>query len=261
MTCLNLREKVMRLGPFPALLSGYEKATSANPFAGVFGFGTRRSGAPSPPSSSPSPCRVGLARATSAIGCRAWRVPAGRAITHGMANPVLDPRYPIGAPPRPDAVDAANIPNYIASLAALPENLRSAVYGLSEKQIDTPYREGGWTVRQLVHHIADSHMNAYIRTCRALTEDWPVVNAYDEKRWAELSDARTLPVQVSVDLLDPLHRRWVALFESLSGDDWQRGYQHSEYGRTTLLQVLAGYEWHSRHHVAHINELRKSKGW
>jgi hypothetical protein len=178
-----------------------------------------------------------------------------------MANPTVDPRYPIGPSPRPESIDAAQIPNYIASLAALPENLRSAVYGLTDKQLDTPYREGGWTVRRLVHHVADSHMNAYIRTRLALTEDWPVVKGYDEKLWAELADARTLPVEVSLEILDPLHRRWVTLLKSLKGAEWQRGYQHPERGRTTLLQALALYEWHSRHHVAHISELRKNKGW
>ena len=182
-------------------------------------------------------------------------------MTQVMANSSLDPRYPIGASPRAESIDSTHIPHYIASLSALPENLRSAVNGLSEPQLDTPYREGGWTVRQLVHHIADSHMNAYIRTCLALTENWPVVKSYDEKLWAELADARTLPVQVSLELLEPLHRRWVALFKSLSAADWQRGYQHSERGRTTLLQAIALYDWHSRHHVAHIAELRKSKGW
>lgn len=176
-----------------------------------------------------------------------------------MANQVLDPRYPIGADP--ESITAADIPRHIASLAALPENLRSAVYGLSDAQLDTPYREGGWTVRQLVHHIADSHMNAYIRTRLALTEDWPMIKPYDEKLWAELADCRALPASVSLDLLDPLHRRWVALLESLSEKDWQRGYQHPERGRTSLLQMLALYEWHSRHHVAHITELRKNRGW
>lgn len=178
-----------------------------------------------------------------------------------MANPTVDPRYPIGASPRPEFIDAAHIPSYIASLAALPENLRSAVYGLSDAQLDTPYREGGWTARQVVHHVADSHINAYVRTRLALTEDWPVIKPYDEKLWAELADARTLPVEVSLEILHPLHRRWVALFKSLSGADWQRGYQHPERGRTTLLQAIALYDWHSRHHVAHIAELRKSKGW
>ena len=177
-----------------------------------------------------------------------------------MPDLTPDLRYPVGRCPRPDSADDLRIANYINTLAALPENLRSAVDGLSETQLDTPYREGGWTVRQLVHHIADSHISAYICTRLALTEDWPVVKGYNEKAWANLADC-TLPVEVSLELLEPLHRRWVAVFESLSGDDWERGYQHAVGGRTTVLRVLTIYEWHSRHHVAHIAELRKSKGW
>jgi hypothetical protein len=177
-----------------------------------------------------------------------------------MANSALDPRYPVGPSPVREAIEEAHISHYVASLAALPENLRSAVYGLNDAQLETPYREGGWTVRVLVHHIADSHMNAYIRTRLALTEDWPVVKGYDENMWAKLADSK-LPVEVSLELLESLHRRWVAMFQSLTGADWERGYQHPENGRTTVLQALALYEWHSRHHVAHITELRKSKGW
>lgn len=178
-----------------------------------------------------------------------------------MANSSVDPRYPVGAPPRSESIDAAQVSTYIAGLAALPENLRSAVDGLNEAQIDTPYREGGWTVRQLVHHIADSHMTAYGRMRLALTEDWPVITPFNEKLWAELADSRTLPVEVSLEILAPLHRRWAALLKSLSPDEWERGYQHPERGRQSLLQAVALYEWHSRHHVAHIRELRKSKGW
>jgi hypothetical protein len=185
----------------------------------------------------------------------------GRAISQSMANSSIDPRYPVGSAPRAESVDAAQISHYIAGLAALPENLRSAVDGLSEVQLDTPYRDGGWTVRQVVHHVADSHMQAYGRIRLALTEDWPVIKPYDEKLWAELADCRTLPVEVSLEILAPLHRRWVALLKSLSGADWERGYQHPERGRTSLAQAVALYEWHSRHHVAHIMELRKSKGW
>jgi hypothetical protein len=177
-----------------------------------------------------------------------------------MANPALDPRYPVGPCPSLESIDSSLLSSYIASLAALPENLRSAVYGLTDAQLDTPYREGGWTVRQLVHHIADSHMNAYIRSRLALTEEWPPITPYDEKLWAALPDS-TLPVEVSLELLEPLHRRWVALLQSLEGPDWERGYQHPELGRMTLLKTLALYEWHSRHHVAHITELRKSRGW
>lgn len=174
---------------------------------------------------------------------------------------VVDLRYPIGDFIRPDIVDAQQRRNSVATIAALPENMRAAVYGLNEAQIDTPYREGGWTVRQLVHHVADSHMNAYVRTRLALTEDWPTIKPYDEKLWGVLPDANSLPVDVSLDLLDTLHRRWVVLLESLSEDQWKRGYVHPEGGRQTLEQVAALYNWHSRHHVAHITGLRKSRGW
>jgi hypothetical protein len=172
-----------------------------------------------------------------------------------------DLRYPIGDFNCPVEQTPQQRHNSIATVAALPENLRSAVNGLTEAQTDTPYREGGWTVRQLVHHVADSHMNAYVRNCRALTEDWPAVNAYDEKLWANLHDARTLPVSVSLDLLEALHRRWVSLFESLTEADWQKGYVHSELGRQKLADVLQLYDWHCRHHVAHVTELRKRMGW
>src|ERR1700758_3676330 len=173
---------------------------------------------------------------------------------------VLDPRYPIGKCARPESLDARQLRGCIATLAALPENLRAAVYGLNNSQIDTPYREGGWTVRQLVHHVADSHMNAYVRTRLALTEDWPTIKPYEEKLWAELADARPLPVEVSLELLEPLHRRWVALLESLTAEQWKRGYNHPESGRQDLAQVISMYAWHSRHHAAHITSLRKSKG-
>jgi DinB superfamily len=174
---------------------------------------------------------------------------------------ISDPRYPIGNFVAPAVFDAAVIQSSIAALAALPENLRAAVDGLSRVQIDTPYREGGWTVRQLVHHVADSHLNAYSRTKMALTEEWPTIYAYDENKWAELADAKTLPVEISLDLLEPLHRRWVALFASLDEGDWQRGYVHPENGRNTLAKVVTLYAWHSRHHVAHITGLRKAQGW
>jgi hypothetical protein len=172
-----------------------------------------------------------------------------------------DPRYPVGPFPGPVEQTPQQRQISIAAISALPENLRSAVHGLSEAQLDTPYREGGWTVRQLVHHVADSHVNAYVRFRRALTEEWPAVNAYDENLWANLHDARTLPVSVSLELLDALHRRWDALFKSLTEADWQRGYVHSENGRQKLAEVVQSYDWHSRHHVAHVTELRKRMGW
>lgn len=179
-----------------------------------------------------------------------------------MTTPAnYDPRYPIGKFSQPAPPTTGELHAFIAVLAALPENLRAAVDGLSREQIDTPYREGGWTVRQLVHHVADSHMNAYCRTRDSLTEDWPPAKAYDEKLWAELHDAKTLPVEISLELLEPLHRRWVALFESLKPEDWERGYNHTEGGPTNLAKVAGMYAWHSLHHVAHITQLRKNRGW
>jgi DinB superfamily len=174
---------------------------------------------------------------------------------------VLDPRYPIGKFTRPDLIDTRQRREFVATLAALPENLRAAVYGLNNSQIDTPYREGGWTVRQLVHHVADSHLNAYVRTRLALTEDWPTIKPYNEQLWAVLPDAVSLPVEVSLELLEALHRRWAALLDSLSEEQWKRGYLHPESGRHTLEEMAALYDWHSRHHVAHITTLRKSRGW
>lgn len=171
-----------------------------------------------------------------------------------------DPRYPIGKFRRAEG-DPSNHSAAIATLAALPENLRSAVYGLNAAQLDTPYREGGWTVRQLIHHIADSHLNAYVRVRLALTEEWPTIKPYDEKLWAELSDARSAPVEISLDLLDALHRRWAQLLRSLNEEQWQRGYTHPENGRQSIAEVVAVYDWHSRHHVAHIVELRKRMKW
>ncbi len=171
-----------------------------------------------------------------------------------------DPRFPIGKYNR----SAANLTDHrtsIATLAALPEKLRSAVNGLSDAQLDTPYREGGWTVRQLVHHVADSHMNAYIRIRLALTEDWPAIKPYDEKAWAELPDARTSPLPVSLNLIDGLHNRWAALLRSVSEEQWQKGYNHPVNGRQTIAEAVSLYDWHSRHHVAHIEELRKSRNW
>lgn len=171
-----------------------------------------------------------------------------------------DPRYPIGKFHRAGA-NLSDHGGAIATLAALPEKLRAAVRGLSEEQLDTPYREGGWTVRQLVHHVADSHMNSYVRFRLALTEDWPAIKAYDEKAWAELPDAKSAPIELSLALLDGVHARWVALLRTLDEGQWQRGYVHPQSGRQTLAEAAALYEWHSRHHVAHIEELRKSRNW
>jgi hypothetical protein len=171
-----------------------------------------------------------------------------------------DLRYPIGRFSQP----ANSLPGIraaqIQTVRLLPERLRAAVTGLNDTQLDTPYREGGWTVRQLVHHIADSHAMAYIRCKLALTEDWPTINPYQEAVWANLADSR-LPIDVSLGLIAGLHARWAALLESLTDEDFQKGYNHPERGRQTLADALAMYDWHSRHHTAHITSLRARQGW
>ncbi len=174
---------------------------------------------------------------------------------------LADLRYPIGrfAPP------AASLPGIraaeIQTLRLLPEHLRAAVSGLNNTQLDTPYREGGWTVRQVVHHLADSHAMAYTRCKLALTEDWPTINPYNEAAWANLPDSRSLPVEVSLAMIEPLHARWTALFDALTEEEFQKGYNHPEAGRQTLAKALAIYDWHSRHHTAHITSLRARQGW
>jgi hypothetical protein len=171
-----------------------------------------------------------------------------------------DLRYPIGRFTPLPSPDPAIRAEQLTALRLLPHRLAHAVYGLTQAQLDTPYREGGWTVRQLVHHIADSHANAYVRTKLALTEDWPTIKPYDEAAWARLADSR-LPIEGSLAMTAALHERWVALFESLSDADFQRGYNHPENGRQDLTMVLAIYAWHSRHHTAHITNLRSRQNW
>jgi hypothetical protein len=172
-----------------------------------------------------------------------------------------DLKYPIGR----FAPVASSLPGIRAAnmrtLALLPERLRAATGGLTDAQLDTPYREGGWTMRQVVHHVADSHANAYIRWKLALTEDWPTIKPYDEAAWAELQDSRWAPIEGSLALIEALHGRWVALMETLTEEEFHRGYTHPERGRQNLASALAMYDWHSRHHTAHIVSLRKSKGW
>jgi len=172
-----------------------------------------------------------------------------------------DLRFPIGRFTSPamslPGVRAANI----QTLRLLPERLRTAVSGLGDEQLDTPYREAGWTLRQVVHHVADSHANSYVRFKLALTEDWPTIKPYDEAAWANLSDSRWLPVEISLSMIEALHIRWVALLESLSEEDFQRGFEHPQIGRQNLAKALAHYDWHSRHHTAHITSLRARQGW
>jgi hypothetical protein len=174
-----------------------------------------------------------------------------------MAN---DLRYPIGEfteVPASDDVRAAAI----RDLEELPAKMRAAVAGLSDAQIDTPYRPDGWTVRQLVHHVPDSHVNGYTRVKLALTEDAPVIKPYDEHAWAALPDSQ-LPLDIALSLLDAIQARWVAVYRALSPIQFARGYVHPEHGRSVSLdRHLQHYAWHSRHHVAHITSLRQREGW
>jgi hypothetical protein len=173
----------------------------------------------------------------------------------------MDFRYPIGPCEYPASVSPGERAQHIQHLAELPNRLWDAIHGLTDQQLDTPYRPGGWTVRQVVHHYADSHMNAYVRFRLALTESQPTIKPYDEKSWAELADSRTAPVEHSLQLLEGLHRRWVLLFGSLSDDDFARTFHHPELGVLRLDTYLASYGWHSLHHVAHITALRQRSGW
>jgi uncharacterized damage-inducible protein DinB len=149
----------------------------------------------------------------------------------------------------------------IDQIEEAPSRLRAAVSGLSPEQLDTPYRPGGWTVRQLVHHVPDSHLNAYIRCKLALTEQEPAVKTYEEALWAELPDTRAVPIEVSLVLLENLHRRWVTLLRSLSAADFERTLRHPELGVINLNQLLGMYSWHGRHHPAHVEALRERMGW
>jgi uncharacterized damage-inducible protein DinB len=174
----------------------------------------------------------------------------------------MELRYPVGKFDFDVPVNAADYPKLIAAIAETPVALRSAVAGLSRDQLETRYRPGGWTVKQVVHHLPDSHLNAYTRFKLALTENEPTIKTYDEAAWAELPDSRKVPIEVSLDLLDALHLRWVSLLRSMDAADFDRGLRHPEHGRVlTLKQMLGLYAWHGRHHVAHITSLRTREGW
>jgi len=173
----------------------------------------------------------------------------------------MDLRYPIGKYTPPQEATPALRQQAIDSIAATPAKLKAALSGLHDAQLDTPYRDGGWTVRQVAHHVPDSHLNAYVRFRLALTEDQPTIKPYEEARWAELADAKSAPVAVSLALLEPLHDRWVRLLRSLTAADFARTFVHPEHGVRTLDWMLFLYAWHGRHHTAHITELREQKGW
>ena len=173
---------------------------------------------------------------------------------------IHDPRYPIGKFNPPELISSEDRRSAIHILAEMPGQLRESLRDLDEEQINTPYREGGWTVRQLVHHIADSHMTAFLRVRKALTEDWPVVAGYDEKAFAMLADVAA-PAEWSLEIIESVHARWVMLLQSLTAVQWQRGYRHPERGPSTIEMATLLYAWHCRHHLAHITHLRAAKDW
>jgi len=172
-----------------------------------------------------------------------------------------DLRYPVGKFKFPDAVSVDERRKFVDQIARTPAELRAAIGGLSDSQLDTPYRPEGWTVRQVVHHVPDSHLNSYLRFKFALTEEEPTIKPYPEDLWAELPDGKSGPVEVSLTLLESLHSRWVALLRSLTESEWKRTFRHPDLGVVRLDQNAALYAWHGRHHVAHITGLRERMGW
>lgn len=173
----------------------------------------------------------------------------------------MDLRYPVGQFSFSGTLSAEERASLIDQIAATPERMRAAVSGLRNEQLDTPYRPGGWTVRQVVHHVPESHLNSYIRFKLAITEEQPTIKPYFEDRWAQLPDALVSPIESSLDLLDALHRRWVWFLRSLKDGDFDRTFQHPEQGLVSLNKNVALYAWHGRHHVAHITTLRERMGW
>jgi len=167
-----------------------------------------------------------------------------------------DPRYPIGEFRAPESISPEDRARYIETIASAPARMRQAVSGISAAQLDTPYRAGGWTARQVIHHVPDSHMNAYIRFKMALTETDPVIKPYDETAWAQLSDTAGTPVETSLSLLESLHQRWVVLMRALAAEDWRKKFIHPEHGQSfTLEHALASYAWHCDHHIAHVKSV------
>ncbi len=173
---------------------------------------------------------------------------------------MTDPRYPVGPLTHKAAYSPDERAAMIQTIQDAPATMRAAVAGLTDAQLDTPYRDGGWTVRQVVHHVPDSHINAYTRMKLALTEDAPTIKPYDEAGWAQLADS-SLPIDVSLTLLEALHARWTVLLRAIPDTGWTRTFNHPDNGCTTLEQALATYDWHSRHHVAHVAALRAKMGW
>ena len=178
-----------------------------------------------------------------------------------MNNDLEKLRFPIGKY-KIEAVEVQDYPKLIDQLEELPGKVRAAVMGLTDEQLDTPYREGGWTLRQVVHHLPDSHLNAYMRFKLAITEDTPIIKPYEEGLWAECKEAKYGPLNDSLDLLDSLHRRWVAFLRTLKPEDFLRKYYHPAQEKNYVLSsVLGMYVWHGKHHLAHITETKKANGW
>jgi uncharacterized damage-inducible protein DinB len=179
-----------------------------------------------------------------------------------MTTTSVDPRYPIGKFQWSGGeATAKERAEHIAQIAACPAGMRAAVQGLDDAKLDTPYRDGGWTVRQVVHHVPDSHMNAYVRFKLGLTEDTPTIKPYEENSWAQLPDSRTAPIGMSLDLLESVHARWVLVLRAVRDADFARKINHPESGVQTLDRMLALYAWHGRHHIAHVTSLREQRGW
>ncbi len=174
---------------------------------------------------------------------------------------MTDLRYPIGKfQPKPQLTDDER-QAFIHLLAEAPVKLRQSVSGLMEEQLDTPYRPEGWTVRQVIHHLPDSHLNAYVRMKLAMTEQQPTIKPYEQQLWAELSDAKTAPIEMSLTLFESLHKRWVLFLQSLKSSDFARTINHPESGVMNLDRILQLYAWHGRHHTAQITSLRERMGW
>ncbi|HEY9178274.1 MAG TPA: putative metal-dependent hydrolase [Flavipsychrobacter sp.] len=179
-----------------------------------------------------------------------------------MTDTLEQVKYPIGRYEAPARYTQAEINGWISAIEAMPSWLDPCIENLDEAQLEVPYRDGGWNSRQVIHHIADSHMNAYIRLKLALTEDDPAIKPYDENKWAVLADVETVPVNVSITLLHALHRRWAAQLRSMSDEDWKRTYFHPEQNKSIpIWQMTALYAWHGRHHMEQIRSLRERMGW
>ncbi len=179
-----------------------------------------------------------------------------------IATEIENLKYPVGKFKAPDSFSKQLIEEWIQTIDELPRKLKATVKNFNDMQLDTPYRDGGWTVRQVVHHLADSHLNSYMRFKLALTEDTPTIKPYFEERWAELDDAKNAPVEISVSLLEALHSRWVYFLRKMTDEDFKKKFHHPESKRDFELRtILALYAWHCRHHLAHITSLAERKGW